>query len=139
MNGRRLHSRRHGGWLQSAKLNSKPAKGFAAVVSPRFGDIFRNNCTKAGLVPAQLTQGEVDELMTAVRGDPALELTVDVERASISAPAIGFEASFPLDDFTRHRLLEGLDDIGLTERHGDVIDGFEASRPAWLPSVTAAG
>ena len=69
--------------------------GFRAVVSPRFGDIFRNNCTKAGLVPVQLSQSEVDTLMTAVRDDPTLELTVDVERATISAPAIGFEGRRP--------------------------------------------
>jgi 3-isopropylmalate/(R)-2-methylmalate dehydratase small subunit len=109
--------------------------GFRAVVSPRFGDIFRNNCTKAGLVPVRLDQAEVDELMSAVRDDPALELTVDVERATISAPAVGFEASFPLDAFTRQRLVEGLDDVALTERHYDEIAGFERRRPEWLPST----
>jgi 3-isopropylmalate/(R)-2-methylmalate dehydratase small subunit len=112
--------------------------GFRAVVSPRFGDIFRNNCTKAGLVPVQLAQSEVDTLMTAVREDPALELTVDVERATISAPAIGFEASFPLDAFTRQRLVEGLDDIALTERHDGEIGGFEHRRPVWLPTTAAS-
>ena len=112
--------------------------GFRAVVSPRFGDIFRNNCTKAGLVPVQLSQSEVDTLMTAVRDDPTLELTVDVERATISAPAIGFEASFPLDAFTRHRLVEGLDDIALTERHDTEIGGFEHRRPGWLPTTAAS-
>jgi 3-isopropylmalate/(R)-2-methylmalate dehydratase small subunit len=112
--------------------------GFRAVVSPRFGDIFRNNCTKAGLVPVQLAQSEVDTLMTAVREDPTLELTVDVERATISAPAVGFEASFPLDAFTRQRLVEGLDDIALTERHDAEIDGFERRRPVWLPSTAAS-
>ncbi|MDQ1502455.1 MAG: 3-isopropylmalate/(R)-2-methylmalate dehydratase small subunit [Actinomycetota bacterium] len=111
--------------------------GFRAVISPRFGDIFRNNCTKAGLVPVQLTQGEVDTLMTAVREDPALELTVDVERATISAPGVGFEASFPLDEFTRHRLVEGLDDIALTERHDGEVADFERRRPSWLPSLAA--
>jgi 3-isopropylmalate/(R)-2-methylmalate dehydratase small subunit len=112
--------------------------GFRAVVSPRFGDIFRNNCTKAGLVPVQLAQSEVDTLMTAVREDPALELTVDVERATISAPAVGFEASFPLDAFTRQRLVEGLDDIALTERHDEEIGGFEHLRPGWLPTTAAS-
>jgi len=111
--------------------------GFRAVVSSRFGDIFRNNCTKAGLVPAQLTQPEVDALMTAVRDDPALELTVDVERATVSAPAAGIEATFPLDAFTRQRLLEGLDDVGLTERHRRQIDAFEERRPGWLPTVSS--
>jgi 3-isopropylmalate/(R)-2-methylmalate dehydratase small subunit len=112
--------------------------GFRAVVSPRFGDIFRNNCTKAGLVPVQLAQSEVDSLMTAVREDPTLELTVDVERATISAPAVGFEASFPLDAFTRQRLVEGLDDIALTERHDAEIGGFEHRRPGWLPTTAAS-
>ena len=112
--------------------------GFRAVVSPRFGDIFRNNCTKAGLVPVQLAQGEVDTLMTAVRENPALELTVDVERSTISAPAVGFEASFPLDAFTRQRLVEGLDDIALTERHDAEIDDFEHGRPVWLPTTAAS-
>jgi 3-isopropylmalate/(R)-2-methylmalate dehydratase small subunit len=112
--------------------------GFRAVVSPRFGDIFRNNCTKAGLVPVQLTQAEVDALMSAVLHDPSLELTVDIERATLSAPKAGIEASFPLDDFTRMRLLEGLDDVGLTERHVDEIAGFEGRRPAWLPSTALA-
>ena len=111
--------------------------GFRAVVSSRFGDIFRNNCTKAGLVPAQLTQPEVDALMTAVRDDPALELTVDVERATVSAPAAGIEATFPLDAFTRQRLLEGLDDVGLTERHRRQIDAFEERRPGWLPTLSS--
>jgi len=112
--------------------------GFRAVVSSRFGDIFRNNCTKAGLVPAQLTQSEVDALMAAVRDDPALELTVDVERATVSAPAAGIEAEFPLDAFTRQRLVEGLDDVGLTERHRPQIDAFEQRRPDWLPTLSSS-
>ena len=110
--------------------------GFRAVVSSRFGDIFRNNCTKAGLVPAQLTQPEVDALMDAVRENPTLELTVDVERATVSAPAAGIEAAFPLDDFTRQRLIEGLDDVGLTERHRQQIEDFERGRPGWLPTLS---
>ncbi len=109
--------------------------GFKAVVSPRFGDIFRNNCTKAGLVPAQVDAATGAALLRAVTEDPTLELTVDVERLVVSAPAAGIEAPFPLDPFTQHRLLEGLDDIGLTLQHAEAIDAHERRRPAWLPRV----
>jgi 3-isopropylmalate/(R)-2-methylmalate dehydratase small subunit len=110
--------------------------GFKAVISPRFGDIFRNNCTKAGLVPVQVDPGTGSALLKAVQADPALELTVDVERLIVSAPAAGIEAPFPLDAFTQHRLLEGLDDIGLTLHYADAIDTHEQHRPAWLPRVS---
>jgi 3-isopropylmalate/(R)-2-methylmalate dehydratase small subunit len=107
--------------------------GFAAVVSPRFGDIFRNNATKNGLVPV-LVEPEVGEaLMRAVEADPDLEVTIDVERRTLAAPAAGIEATFPLDDATRERFLEGLDDIGITLRSAEAIDAYEATRPAWLP------
>jgi 3-isopropylmalate/(R)-2-methylmalate dehydratase small subunit len=109
--------------------------GFQAVVSPRFGDIFRNNCTKAGLLPVQVS-GEVGRrLLEAVAADPSLEITVDVERRQVSAPAAGIESDFPLDDFTRHRLLNGLDDIGLTLQHEDDIARHEAARAGWLPRM----
>jgi 3-isopropylmalate/(R)-2-methylmalate dehydratase small subunit len=111
--------------------------GFQAVVSPRFGDIFRNNATKTGLVPVQVDPATGQAILDAVRQDPSLELTIDIERRTIAAPAAGIEAEFPLDDFTQHRLLEGLDDIGLTLRHGDDIDAFERRRPGWLPATTA--
>jgi 3-isopropylmalate/(R)-2-methylmalate dehydratase small subunit len=111
--------------------------GFKAVVSSRFGDIFRTNCTKAGLVPVQVDPGTGAALLAAVASDPALEITVDLERLVVSAPAAGIEAPFPLDSFTQHRLLEGLDDIGLTLRHVDAIDAHERRRPAWLPRVPA--
>jgi 3-isopropylmalate/(R)-2-methylmalate dehydratase small subunit len=107
--------------------------GFAAVVSPRFGDIFRNNATKAGLVPVQVEASVSAALMRAVEADPTIELTIDIERGTLSAPAAGIEAAFPLDEFTRYRLVEGLDDIGLTLRHVGDIDTFEAARPAWMP------
>jgi len=107
--------------------------GFAAVVSPRFGDIFRNNATKSGLLPVQVDASVGRRLLDAVIADPALELTIDVERRTIAAPAAGIEAAFPLDDFTRYRLLEGLDDIGLTLRHDASIASYEAGRAAWLP------
>jgi 3-isopropylmalate/(R)-2-methylmalate dehydratase small subunit len=109
--------------------------GFTAVISPRFGDIFRNNATKAGLVPVQLDATVTTALLRAVEADPTLEITIDVERGTVAAPAVGIEATFPLDEFTRHRLLEGLDDIGLTLRHEPDITAFEATRPAWSPAT----
>ena len=109
--------------------------GFQAVVSPRFGDIFRNNATKNGLVPV-LVPAEVGEaLMRAIEADPGLELTIDVERRTLAAAAAGIECSFPLDDATRERFLEGLDDIAITLRAAAAIDDFESSRPDWLPSA----
>jgi 3-isopropylmalate/(R)-2-methylmalate dehydratase small subunit len=110
--------------------------GFRAVISPRFADIFRNNCTKSGLVPVQVAADTGAALLRAVMADPTLEILVDVERRTVSAPAAGIEAPFALDDFTRHRLLEGLDDIGITLGHGPDIDTYEASRSEWLPSLT---
>ncbi|CAA9263368.1 MAG: 3-isopropylmalate dehydratase small subunit [uncultured Acidimicrobiales bacterium] len=109
--------------------------GFRAVISPRFGDIFRNNATKAGLVPVLVPADVGAALMAAVQADPDLEITVDVERRTVSAPAAGIEAEFPMDDFTRHRLLEGLDDIGLTLRHEADITAYEARRPTWMPAA----
>jgi 3-isopropylmalate/(R)-2-methylmalate dehydratase small subunit len=109
--------------------------GFEAVVSPQFGDIFRNNSTKAGLVPVQVDPDVGQALLDAVERDPYLEITVDLERLKVEAPAAGIEATFPLDPFTQRRLLEGLDDIGLTLRFADEIAAYEADRPAWLPAV----
>jgi len=109
--------------------------GFRAVVSARFADIFRTNCTKAGLVPAQVDATTAAVLMAAVEADPALEVTVDVESRMVLAPAAGIAAPFPLDDFTRWRLLEGLDDIGLSLRHEADVTAHEATRPAWLPTT----
>jgi 3-isopropylmalate/(R)-2-methylmalate dehydratase small subunit len=110
--------------------------GFQAVISPRFGDIFRNNCTKAGLVPVQVDEETGAALLQAVTDNPALEITVDIDRRTVSAPSAGIDVEFPLDDFTRYRLLEGLDDIGLTLRHGMAIDAYEAGRAGWLPVTT---
>ncbi len=109
--------------------------GFDAVISPRFADIFRNNCTKNGLVPAQLPASAAAELMAAVQADPGLEITVDVQRRSVEAPAVGFESEFPLEASTRQRFLEGLDDIGLTLRHTAAIDDYERRRLPWLPAA----
>ncbi len=111
--------------------------GFAAVVSPRFGDIFRNNALKGGLVPVQLTADEVARLWELVEADPGLEVTVDLGARELRAGAL--VASFPIDDFTRWRLMEGLDDIGLTLRNEPDISAYEARRPSYLPSTTARG
>lgn len=112
--------------------------GFRAVISPRFADIFRNNCTKAGLVPAQVDPELGAALLRAVQADPSLEITVDVERRIVAAPSAGLEGPFALDDFTRWRLLEGLDDIGLTLRHEEAIAAYEAQRENWLPIISPA-
>src|SRR6266487_2708050 len=106
-------------------------QGFKAVLSPRFGDIFRGNALKGGLLPVELPQAAIDALWSAVEADPALPVTVDLTARQVRAA--GETWAFPLDDFTRWRLLEGLDDIGLTLRHEAEIDAFETGRPAWLP------
>jgi len=80
----------------------------------------------------------VDKLIAAVTADPSIEVTVDLDTRTVSAPAAGVEASFEIDDFTRFRLLNGLDDIGLTLQHDDAIGAFEAGRPGYLPSVGSA-
>ena len=107
--------------------------GFKAVVSSRFGDIFRNNATKSGLVPVIIDEPIATALLQAVEADPSLEITVDVERRVIAAPKAGIETTFALDDSTQHRLLEGLDDIGITMRHADEISAYEQRRSDLLP------
>lgn len=109
--------------------------GFEAVISPRFGDIFRNNATKVGLLPVQVSAEIGELLLRAIEADPSLELTIDVERRTLSAAKIGLETTFPLDDFTAYRLVNGLDDIGLTMRHDDDIASYESTRPSWAPST----
>jgi 3-isopropylmalate/(R)-2-methylmalate dehydratase small subunit len=105
--------------------------GFLAVIAPRFGDIFRGNATKAGLLPVVLEAAEVAHLQDLVEGDATVEVTVDlVERQVRAADLV---AHFDIDDYTRWRLLEGLDDIGLTLRHGDQVTAYEAERSSWLP------
>ena len=109
--------------------------GFRAVISPRFADIFRGNSLKGGLLTVQLPQPTVDRLWAAVEADPATEVTVDLVAREVRCG--GLVEAFEIDDYTRWRLLEGLDDIGLTLRHAADIDAFEAGRPAWLPTTTA--
>ena len=108
--------------------------GFDAVISPRFSDIFRTNCTKNGLIPVVLDAEVVALLHDAIEADPGLELTVDVERLTVEAPAIGLVAPFALDASTQHRFLEGLDDIGITLAVEEDISAFEAARPDWMPA-----
>jgi 3-isopropylmalate/(R)-2-methylmalate dehydratase small subunit len=106
--------------------------GFDAVIAPSFSDIFRNNCTKNGLLPVELPLALVERIWAAIEADPQTEITVDVERLTVEVPAAGITASFPIDAATQERFLEGLDDIGLTLHHAAEIDAFEASRPSYL-------
>jgi 3-isopropylmalate/(R)-2-methylmalate dehydratase small subunit len=111
--------------------------GFQAVVAPRFADIFRNNCGKMGLVAATVDNAVVERLWVAIDEDPELEIVVDVEHKRVAAPAIALDEPFELDDFTQYRLVNGLDDIGLTLRNEDAIRDYERTRPSWHPSVTS--
>jgi 3-isopropylmalate/(R)-2-methylmalate dehydratase small subunit len=106
--------------------------GFDAVIAPSFSDIFRNNCTKNGLVPVVLPEEVVAQLWDASEADPAATVVVDVERLVVEAPSIGLVAPFELDAATQRRFLEGLDDIGMTLGHAADIAAYEATRPAWL-------
>jgi 3-isopropylmalate/(R)-2-methylmalate dehydratase small subunit len=110
--------------------------GFEAVVSPRFADIFRNNSTKQGLVPVEVAPELGRALLDAVQDDPSLELTIDVAARTIEAPAAGLAGPFTLDEFTRERLLNGWDDIGLTLRHEGDISSYEKSRLPWMPTAS---
>jgi len=109
--------------------------GFAAVLSSRFADIFRNNSGKMGLVAATVPQDAIHRLWEAIEEDPNLEVIVDVEHKRVAAPAIGLDVAFEIDDFTQHRLLNGLDDIGLTLAHRDDISTYERDRAEWMPTV----
>ncbi len=119
-------SREHANW---ALLDG----GFRVVISSRFADIFRNNSTKSGLLTVVLPQAEVEALWAAIEADPALPVTVDLH-----AKVVGYgdtTVPFEIDDYVRWRLLEGLDDVGLTERNLGDIEAYEAGRPAWLPKA----
>jgi 3-isopropylmalate/(R)-2-methylmalate dehydratase small subunit len=105
--------------------------GFRAVISPRFGDIFRSNATKGGLLPVNLPADVVQRLQDALDADPTMEVIVDLVACEVRWP--GERAAFEIDDYTRWRLLEGLDDIGLTLRHADAIGAYERRRRGWLP------
>jgi 3-isopropylmalate/(R)-2-methylmalate dehydratase small subunit len=110
--------------------------GFRAVIAPSFADIFRNNCLKIGLLPVTLADDVVSRIMRAIEDDPTLEIVVDVVDRRVAVPAIDLDEPFELEDFHHHRLLEGLDDIGLTLRHEADIEHFEASRPTYTPRLS---
>jgi 3-isopropylmalate/(R)-2-methylmalate dehydratase small subunit len=112
--------------------------GFQAVISAKFGDIFKNNSTRSGLVPAIVADDVARTLLAAVEKDPELEVTVDVEHKLVEAPAIGLSAPFQIDDDAQERLLKGLDDIGLTLEHAAEIDAFEAVRSTNYPALSAS-
>ena len=105
--------------------------GFQVVLSSRFADIFRGNSGKGGLLTAQVDQDVIEQLWEMIEGDPTTEVTVDLEARTVSAGDL--VAEFDVDDYVRWRLMEGLDDIGITMQHADAITEFEAARPAFKP------
>ncbi len=107
--------------------------GFGAVIAPSFADIFKNNCAKIGLLAVELPEASVKELIDTVRENPEAVISVDLEGRVVKGP--GFEEPFAFDNFARYRLLNGLDDIGLTLTHEDELEAFERSRPDYLPKV----
>ena len=107
--------------------------GFKAVISSRFADIFRGNSLKGGLLTVILSQTAVEAIWQAVEADPKTAITVDLDTRTVSYNDVS--APFELDDYTRWRLMEGLDDIGLTLKHTDSIDAFEAKRPSYKPTT----
>ena len=109
--------------------------GFRAVIAPSFADIFRNNCLKIGLLPVALHADVVTRIMRAIEDDPTLEIVIDVVDRRVAVPAIDLDEPFELEDFHQYRLLEGLDDIGISLRFADEITSFEANRPAYKPRV----
>jgi len=109
--------------------------GFEAVISSRFADIFFSNCTKQGLLPVTVDEAIASQLLAAVAEDPNLEITIDVARGTVEAPAIGVSATFVLQPFTTERFLNGWDDIGLTLRNETDLTAFEAKRPGYLPTT----
>ena len=120
-------SREHAVWaIQQA--------GFKAVISPRFGPIFKNNSTKNGLVPVEVDPEIGNRLLVEVQQQPLLEFVIDVERRLVEVPEINLVVEFPLDRPVQHRLLNGLDDISITLTNEASISTFEEARMAWLPS-----
>jgi 3-isopropylmalate/(R)-2-methylmalate dehydratase small subunit len=107
--------------------------GFGAVIAPSFADIFRNNSTKNGLLAIDLPEETVQNLLRAVRDDPETVITIELDELTVTAPNVN--EIFEMDDFTRRRIMEGLDDISLTLTHEDELDVFEGSRPDYLPTV----
>jgi 3-isopropylmalate/(R)-2-methylmalate dehydratase small subunit len=108
--------------------------GFRAVISPRFADIFRSNSLKTGLLTVQLPDPVVQQLWAEVEREPSTQITVDLLDREVRCAETAYP--FELDDYTRWRLLEGLDDIALTLRHLPAVAAYEATRPSWLPTTT---
>ena len=106
--------------------------GFDAVIAPSFSDIFRNNCTKNGLVPVVVDESVVAKIWEAIEADPSTEIVVDMERLTVEVPSAGITASFPMEPQNQHRFINGLDDVGITLTHVGAIDDYETKRPAWL-------
>ena len=125
-------SREHAPWaLEDA--------GFQAIIASSFADIFRNNCGQIGVVAVQLGEPILRQLFGLVAADPSVEITVDLEQQLVSAPAVGdlpgVDAHFDIDEHTKHCLLNGLDNIGLTLQDDDAIAAYEGGRPTWKPLV----
>lgn len=106
--------------------------GFDAVIAPSFSDIFRNNCTKNGLVPVVLSEPTVNKIWEVIEVDANAEITIDMQRLTVEIPSAGIVEKFEMDASTQDRFLRGLDDVGITMTKGDAISAFETSRPAWL-------
>jgi len=122
-------SREHAVW---ALMNY----GFRVVVASRFADIFRGNSGKQGLLTALVSQADVEQIWQALESEPGAEVTVDLRSKAVAIKDLS--VPFELDDYTRWRLLEGLDDIGLTLRHEDKVTAFESARPSYKPATTGA-
>jgi 3-isopropylmalate/(R)-2-methylmalate dehydratase small subunit len=106
--------------------------GFNAVIAPSFSDIFRNNCTKNGLVPVVLSEPTVNRIWEVIEADANAEITIDMQRLTVEIPSAGITEKFDMDASTQDRFIRGLDDVGITMTKGDAISSFETSRPAWL-------
>ena len=105
---------------------------FDAVIAPSCSDIFRNNCTKNGLVPVVVPEATVHAIWDAIEADPNVEITIDVERLTVEVPSAGITASFPMEPQNQYRFLNGLDDVGITLGLAAAIDDYELRRPTWL-------
>jgi 3-isopropylmalate/(R)-2-methylmalate dehydratase small subunit len=106
--------------------------GFDAVIAPSFSDIFRNNCTKNGLLPIVLSEPIVNRIWAVIENDSTAEITIDLHRFTVEIPSAGITEKFEMDSETQQRFINGLDDISITLADADAISKFEASRPAWL-------
>ncbi len=106
--------------------------GFDAVIAPSFSDIFRNNCTKNGLLPIVLPEPTVNRIWAVIEQDATAEITIDLHRFTVEIPSAGFTETFDMDSETQQRFINGLDDISITLSDADAITKFEATRPAWL-------